>query len=244
MQRAVDRHGGYIERTEVSNYNNTGHSADVISDQLGRTIVIEHATNEDYIRVAGVGGVEIVTTVKWSKTFVSKVYRAGNHFQFDVNLNRGLNVVSEIDMPVQLGAGLKYLFGYNGNTASGMGTSVGWGELSSVTLPSDANVTYQYDMDNQSGTLTQANWVLDNAPSRKTLNYTLEYDNTTVAAHQKSGTTTSAVPARQRSRLTAAPPLNFLCRAQPWAASTKRSSPMARWSSAFGKRTGLFFRPE
>ena len=181
-QRDYDRLNNYIEAQLVSNWNNTGHNADVITDQLGRSLVVEYGTNEDYIHAFGFNGTEIITTVKWTNTYVVKVYRAGNHFQFDTNLNRTIKVVNEIQLPSQLGTGLKYTFGYNGNTAPGGGTSVGWGELNSITLPSGANSVYQYERDNQSGTLLQADWVLENAPSRKDLNYNIEYDGATVAA--------------------------------------------------------------
>lgn len=182
-QRTYDRNGSYNEILEVNDYNNTGHLATVVSDQLGRTIAVEHGTGEDYVHVAGVNGVPVTTTVKWSNTWIKKVYRAGNHFQYDVDLHNGVPGVSEILLPSQLGTNLKYSFAYNGWPASGHTTpSVGWGELSSVTMPSGARADYQYEMDNKSGPLWQADWVLKNAPTRKDLNYDLEYDGTVAAA--------------------------------------------------------------
>jgi RHS repeat-associated protein len=183
-QRTYDRNGNYTEITWVSNYNNTGHTADVVTDQLGRTIVVEYGANEHYIYVAGVNGVTLTTTVKWSSTYVNKTYRAGNHFQYDVHMdNWGVGGVSEIVLPSQLGSNLKFTFGYNGWATSNNSTpSIGWGELSSVTLPSGARADYQYDMDNTSGTLVQANWVLKNSPTRKDLNYNREYDGTSTPA--------------------------------------------------------------
>ncbi|MEN3325328.1 MAG: hypothetical protein V7638_135 [Acidobacteriota bacterium] len=180
VQRTVDKHGAYIERQLVTNWNGTGHNADVITDQLGRSIVVEYGTNEDYIRASGVGGNPVVTTVKWANTYVTKVYRAGNHFQYDTNItNKAFKVVSEIDLPAQIASGaMKYMFGYNGWPAINMGTSVGWGELNSVTLPSGATATYMYEMDNKSGPGWQANMVLANSPTQKDLNYTLEYNGT------------------------------------------------------------------
>lgn len=178
VQRVVDRHGAYIERQLVTNWNGTGHNADVITDQLGRSIVVEYGTNEDYIRASGVGGNAVVTTVKWTNTYVTKVYRAGNHFQYDTNItNKAFKVVSEINLPAQIAFGaMKYTFGYNGWPATNMGTSVGWGELSSITLPSGATAAYKYEMDNKSGPGWQANMVLANSPTQKDLNYTLEYN--------------------------------------------------------------------
>ncbi|MGH9871910.1 MAG: RHS repeat domain-containing protein [Pyrinomonadaceae bacterium] len=183
-QRNYDRNENFDDTIEIANYNNTGHAATMIVDQLGRSMVIEYGSSEDYIHATGVNGAPITTTVKWAITRVTKTYRAGNHFQYDVNwVDRGVSVISEIILPTELGANLKYVFGYNGWPTSGLGlVSVGWGELSSITLPSGARADYQYFRDNQSGTLIQADWVLENAPKRKDLNYTLEYDGVSTAA--------------------------------------------------------------
>ena len=183
-QRTYDRNGNYTEIQDVANYNNTGHTATQVSDQLGRSIAVEHGTGEDYVHVTGVNGASVTTTVKWAPTYVKKTYRAGNHYQYDVNINNlAVSGVREIVLPSQLGTNLKYLFGYNGWPTSGNTTpSVGWGELNSVTMPSGATAAYQYEMDNLSGTGQQADWVLKNAPTRKDLNYNLEYDGSVTAA--------------------------------------------------------------
>lgn len=184
LQRTTDRNGNYTEIQDVANYNGTGHPATIVTDQLGRTIVVEKATGEDYVHVTGFNGATVTTTVKWGSTFVKKMYRAGNHFQYDVNINNwGINGVKEIILPTQLGSNLKFQFGYNGWPTTGNTTpSVGWGELNSVTLPSGAVATYQYERDNESGSGIQANWILKNSPTRKDLNYSLEYDGSTSAA--------------------------------------------------------------
>lgn len=184
LQRTYDRNGNYTEIQDVSNYNGSGHPATVVTDQLGRTIAVEHTLNEDYVYVKGVNGTTLTTTVKWGETYVKKMYRAGNHFQYNVNIdNWGVRGVKEIDLPSQLGTNQKFLFGYNGWPTTGNTTnSVGWGELSSLTLPSGAVATYQYDMNNASGSGLQAQFVLKNTPTRKDLNYNLEYDGTTTAA--------------------------------------------------------------
>lgn len=183
-QRTYDRNGNFNELQSVDNYNNTGHKATIVADQLGRSIVIEYGTNEDYIHSKGFNGTSIMTTVKWSSTYVTKTYRAGNHNQYDVNwTDRIVPTVSQIILPSQLGGNLKYTFGYNGSPTSGTGTvSAGWGELNSITLPSGAKADYQYFMDNKSGAGIQADRVLENSPTRKDLNYTLEYDNTSTPA--------------------------------------------------------------
>ena len=182
-QRTYDRNGNYTEITSVENYNNTGHKAEIVTDQLGRRIVVERGTGEDYVHSTGFNGAPLTTTVKWGETYVTKTYRAGNHFQFDVEwTDHGVGVVKEIVLPSQAG-GLKYTFGYNGWPTKDTGqVSVGWGELNSITLPSGARADYQYEMDNRSGGLIQTSWVLENSPKRKELNYDLEYDGVITAA--------------------------------------------------------------
>src|SRR5207245_4310816 len=83
-------------------------------------------------------------------------------------------VVSEIDLPVESG-GLKYLFGYNAPYFPDTPAPAnGWGELSSVTLPSGAQAQYHYALDGQSDLLTHE--VMRNTVSQKTLSWLQEYD--------------------------------------------------------------------
>src|ERR1041384_6044485 len=95
LQRTYDRNGNYTEINDVANYNGTGHAATVVADQLGRSITVEFGTNEDYIHMQGMGQL-LTTTVKWTNTYVTKQYRAGNHFQYTVNLtNKAIKTVGE-----------------------------------------------------------------------------------------------------------------------------------------------------
>jgi len=84
-----------------------------------------------------------------------------------------LRVVDQILLPAQTG-GLTYTFGYNGNSGPSQGYSNGWGELSSVTLPSGAQAVYQFLQDGQNSVLFES--VLNNSLTRKDLTYLLEYD--------------------------------------------------------------------
>ena len=56
--------------------------------------------------------------------------------------------------------------------------SYGWGELSSVTLPTGAQAQYQYVLDGQNGPGFGYMWtdVLKNAITRKSLTYQQQYD--------------------------------------------------------------------
>jgi hypothetical protein len=86
-------------------------------------------------------------------------------------------VIDTITMPAQTG-GLTYQFQYNApNHVPGqpLTPSLGWGEISGITLPSGAQVNYTWAQD---GT-PPANFtpdILQNAPTSKTLSYDQEYD--------------------------------------------------------------------
>lgn len=205
-QRTYDRNDNYTELQFVSNYNNTGHSATKVIDQMGRYIAIEANGSEDYIHVFGFGGTETVTTVHWKNVYVSKTYNARTHFTYNTTLqDLSFRVVDQIILPAQTGGNLGYTFGYNAPSAPSGGTpSYGWGELSSITLPSGAQSAYQYNMDGQNGGSAGPdvtyNVVLKNFPTRTDLNYTLEYDGTTAPAPTQTwfyftGDTSSTVTA-------------------------------------------------
>jgi RHS repeat-associated protein len=181
-QRIYDRNNNYVEIQRYLNAN--GHSITKLVDQLGREVTLEqgYAPNEDAIRVNGVGGMPLTYRIKWKTVQVYKTYTTAGESPngFPDTLNT-LYVVSEVILPPQAG-GLKYTFGYNAaDLVNGPLTpSHGWGELSSVTLPSGAKVNYQYGLDGLNGDVS---WdtVLRNAPTRKDLIYRLEYDGAPVS---------------------------------------------------------------
>lgn len=171
-QRTYDRNGNY---TEVSNITYNGHPATKIADQLGRSIVIEYESgNQDQIRATGVGGEQLNWIVKWKTIHVNKTYNAANdsdpsHYH---TLDWNLTVVDQIILPQQSGS-LTYTFDYN----SGLTTpSAGWGEISSVVLPSGARVNYTYKQDGLNN--VRSDIVLKNHTTLKELTYLNEYDGT------------------------------------------------------------------
>jgi RHS repeat-associated protein len=177
--RIYDRNNNYVEMgfTQLAN----GHYAEVLTDQLGRSVTLEYeaAANEDDIHVKGFGGEELLYRVKWKTVMVNKSYPtcmcSSNGLPAWIPNQR---VVYEIDMPAQTG-GLQYTFGYNAaDYVYGSSTpSYGWGELSSITLPSGAQVAYQYVRD---GVNSAFDWqeVMQNTMGRKDLTYNREYDGT------------------------------------------------------------------
>ena len=86
-------------------------------------------------------------------------------------------VVDSITMPAQAG-GLTYQFQYNApNHIPGqpLSPSLGWGEISGITLPSGAQVSYQYAQDGPQTYMATPD-ILQNAPTSKVLTYDEEYD--------------------------------------------------------------------
>lgn len=191
LQRVYDRNGNYTEFSSITNYNNTNHPATVISDQLGRTVALESdvATQQDYIYSIGVNGEQLKTTVKWKTIYVNRGYRTtsasngigriGNSWQSLDNLP--LKVIDRITLPAQAGS-LAYVFGYNGNDTATAAQSIGYGELTSILMPSQTQSSYHFALDSStpptSGQFPNINFVLDNHPSSKTLTYQAEYDGT------------------------------------------------------------------
>ncbi|MDQ3744168.1 MAG: hypothetical protein M3444_07285, partial [Acidobacteriota bacterium] len=194
-QRTYDRNNNYVDFI-ITTYN--GHQAYKISDQFGRSITVEiirqydPATGlgfrQDYVYVNGTNGVQMVLGVHWKKIYVYKRYLAaaesGGTGRGNIYLTpwEGVyEVVDQITLPAQAG-NLSYTFGYNAGDYTGdtQAVSYGWGELSSVTLPSGAKATYGYVLDGVSAaegdTLPQGKNVLNNKPKRKELVYRQEYD--------------------------------------------------------------------
>ena len=189
--RITDRNGNYVEWSNIT-YN--GHPATQLMDQLGRKIIVEYQgiSNGEIIHVPGVGGVDLTYQVHWKSIQVFKTYST-----YDLNQHNHDRdgypdflgdqfVVSAIDLPAASG-GLQYVFGYNAVDYGSIPCctpSYGWGELSSVTLPSGAQAEYKYSLDGQNGPgmLTMWNNVLQNGMYRKTLTYQQQYDGNSTPA--------------------------------------------------------------
>ena len=147
--------------------------ADVITDAVGRRIVVEkdQANGKDYIYQTGAGGVQLKWTVDWGTTTVSRDYSTGVG---DGKLCVAVPVVNEITLPRQLGA-LTYLFEYNGianptESCQTLAASKGLGEISKVTVPWGARATYSYLQDN-TGRLSDTGYAQDNQVTGKVFAY-------------------------------------------------------------------------
>ena len=171
-QKVYDRNNNYIE---IVNGTYAGHAATYINDQVGRSIIIEYesATNQDSIRVAGFNNAALVSIVSWTNIAVHKSYysEAGPAYSY----NPTWRSVSQITLPSQ-GGSLSYLFTYNAN---GSTPTVGWGEISSITLPSGAKTNYTYAQDSQNGIGFAS--VLGNRLSQKQLVFRPEHDVSSVS---------------------------------------------------------------
>ena len=182
-KRITDRNGNYVEWSNIT-YN--GNPATQLMDQLGRKIIIENqaSLNRAVIYVPGVGGVNLTYHVYWKAIQVYKTYSTEEPEKYDAqgypDMLGNLFVVSRIDLPAEAG-GLQYVFGYNAVDSGSVPCctpSYGWGELSSITLPSGAQAQYQYGLDGLNGPGLNFMWdqVLKNAMGRKTLTYQQQYD--------------------------------------------------------------------
>jgi hypothetical protein len=185
-ERIYDRNNNYIDIVNTS-------SAPVrttISDQLGRSIIIDYGavagpnnTSTDYVTVQGYNNEPLRWFVHFKSITVNKSYLncTGSHCPINDSgyLNEVLGVVDQVTLPSQVG-GLSYSFGYNAPDYDGTPSpppSFGWGELSSVTIPSGASASYHYKYDGVDG-IQWYNALNRNFPIRKDLTYQLEYDGT------------------------------------------------------------------
>ena len=159
--RVIDRNGNYIQG---------------LTDNFGRSISLQYnaAPDEDHIKMQGVGGEELLWKVKWKEVLVSIQYQTtsanGKAFPGGTSnqtFNLWQRVVDRITLPVQLG-NLFYEFHYNAEN------NIGFGELSSITMPSGATASYGYKGD--AGLFLTTDFILKNSISGKTLTYLEEYD--------------------------------------------------------------------
>jgi len=174
-QRIYDRNNNYIE---FQNTTWNTHPAVKIIDQMNRFLVIEYGPwgnpMYDYIHAWGVNNEEMIWTVKWKAIDVSKTYRTTNSPCTTDSLGAYLMVVAQVTPPTQSGLS-PYTFGYNApDDPAPLGPSYGYGELSSITLPSGAQSTYAYLKDGQDNQFWKD--IQRNYPRTKNLTYNQEYD--------------------------------------------------------------------
>jgi RHS repeat-associated protein len=176
-QRIYDRNNNFVEIQDTT-YNS--HPAKRIVDQFNREVIIEFdsATNRDFIRQRGVNNEEMVWTVKWKEVSFNKSYLLSDDPNFPFppqGINASGRMVDQIILPSQAGT-LAYTFHYNAASENPPPAASGWGELSSITLPSGANIGYRYQLDGQDNVFAET--VVNNAPTHKDLTYLQEYDET------------------------------------------------------------------
>lgn len=185
-----DRNNNSLTSTSVT-FQGQGRSIETITDQFGRYTELErnYQTREDYIRSFGFNNETLVWTVKWKSIYVNRTYKTtgagggiGQGNTSDLSFAGEFIVVDRITLPAQLGNFI-YQFNYNApdyipGSPPPTTTSVGWGEVSSITLPSGAQSNYQYRWDNSSSPAINTRTVLENSVKQKALTYQAEYDGT------------------------------------------------------------------
>ncbi|HEX8098498.1 MAG TPA: hypothetical protein VF507_10695, partial [Pyrinomonadaceae bacterium] len=177
LQRVYDRNGNYTEVRQVTLPG--GDTGTQIVDQLGRAITLSAGADGDHITTTGPNGEDVTWVVKWKEVWVYKSYLAtldplpqGESRWRE--LREALPVVDTITTPAQAGS-LVYRFDYNGSATQPTAYTSGLGEVSSLTLPSGAKVTYQYQMDGL-GQIPGWENVLQDSPTQKDLLSRAEYD--------------------------------------------------------------------
>ncbi|HEU4768897.1 MAG TPA: hypothetical protein VFS77_16045 [Pyrinomonadaceae bacterium] len=177
-QRFYDRNNNYVEFL-----------GNQVKDQFGRTVSLSN-TVEDGLPVHTVTsegfGQTLTWTIHWKWIRVLKNYwpcaqslacppEVAANGQEPYGMPRV--VVDRITMPSQAG-GLTYQFQYNApNYGAGqpLSPSLGWGEISGITLPSGAQVTYQWAQDGTQP-INFTPDILKNSPTSKAVTYNQEYD--------------------------------------------------------------------
>jgi RHS repeat-associated protein len=192
-QRIYDRNNNYIEVQDIT-YNN--HPATKLVDQFNRSVMIEYGsdTDEDSIHVQGFGA-ELVTKVKWKEIHINKTYHGGmpatgsNTYMGSVPLWSIFRVVDKITLPAQSG-NLSYTFEYNAPDIEDWDRHIpsqGWGEITSIILPTGARANYQYQLDGSNSTpYPSSETVVKNSPTQKDLIYQREYDGSSTSITESS----------------------------------------------------------
>lgn len=178
---------------------------DLITDEVGRTIRIEPASEDkpdrQTIRWTGADGEELTWTVHWGETGVNRTY-AIKRIQRDEGgeihtatlqdqvgfIAQDLRMVKRIVLPSELG-GLDYEFTYNGTESNPPGAafaphSRGLGELRTATMPWGAVATYTYVQDYEdtetASMVHKAQAVAENAITAKSVTYPTGFGSATL----------------------------------------------------------------
>jgi RHS repeat-associated protein len=185
--RFYDRNGNFLTHATVHLPN--GHDVIGLVDEFGRYVATETVGNDDFFYSKGFNDQSLVWKVTWKHIYVLKSgyrttgaisgrQRGGTSTQ---SLIMNLKVVDKITLPTQLG-NLTYQFAYNAADYDGVNApttdSLGWGQVSGITLPSGAQVTYEYERDGGSVITSTTRRVLDDYVKHKKLTYLTEYDGT------------------------------------------------------------------
>lgn len=131
-------------------------SMTTLRDDLGRTILIQHANGQDVITqeaTSTASGTNNYQVLKWTVSWGLVAVPADDTHAYncaDPNVpsvvitcrgGTGAAVVTGATLPTQYST-LSYVFGYSTGVVKGLAQ---WGQLSSVTLPSGASVQYVYN---------------------------------------------------------------------------------------------------
>ena len=157
-ERIYDRNGNYVQYGNVTLPDGTQATGWI--DQFGRyTAKKATSSTEDTIYQLGFNGQMTTTKVRWKSTTVIKKYRTDcadcDHERGQTSyqvVRSGFRVIDNIETP----NGLTYTFDYYAHNGSvplnpsggttNQNWSPGWGEVKSLTMPSTAKTTYNFEI--------------------------------------------------------------------------------------------------
>jgi len=177
MQRITDRNGNKLV-WKAATIN--GMDGIKIQNDVGKYVFVSNVANdENKIITEGFNGALLETKVHWKTYYVYRAYTtttAYNAPQSERVLESlwGLINVDKITLPSQAGD-LEYNFTYNASETEPQSHTTSWGELKTVSLPSEAQAEYSYDWEISTGALSVQN-ILKLGAMRRALKYYSEYD--------------------------------------------------------------------
>jgi len=135
----------YIKIDRLEQWGPHLRPATLLTDRLGRSLVIENAYYEDYLHLPGVNGQDVVVTVHKTTVEVDQIFRASTNPLIRATNGGSLPVFQRIDLPPELTTGgsssPSYVLTYYAGTE-------GWGQLKTLTTPTGVTTEYWYALNN------------------------------------------------------------------------------------------------
>jgi RHS repeat-associated protein len=158
-----DRNGNKVSITRTVDPLNPAHSYEVMADDFGRTIRLDHfGVDRDEVSQTGHNGTQMVWKVYYGYpgSMTPYAYRCDQSVTMGCTFNALPLLATRLELP----NGLSYVFGYDRSFISGSN----YRELRTLTLPTGAKIDYGYRLDSNP---SPTNWfhILANPVTSKTV---------------------------------------------------------------------------